>query len=156
MTDIKKASSQQKRLFSSIFPSPALVHTTPTPIATPLVGFPEPGQPFGVAFESISSPSIPGHTDVQRSNAWSTATRFFTLPSHSPISCSESNCQEDIWNSKKQPSPEIDRALELISTGDATESSAECRETLVSTTSIWTAFELDHVINAYETLGRLV
>ncbi|KAF1362508.1 hypothetical protein EJ07DRAFT_163742 [Lizonia empirigonia] len=71
----------QTLIFSSVFPVLSLSHTTPTPIATPDLGFAAPGASFG-------SPYIPRqaelhdntqHRTVKRTIAWSCATRFLSL-----------------------------------------------------------------------------
>lgn len=95
-------------VFASVFPVSSVVHTTPTPGATPEVGFPTPNQPhditntsaFGKTVSSSDSnatfvnalPQQPtklhaqGDIDqlaaqiVKRDAAWSTATRFLTFP----------------------------------------------------------------------------
>jgi anaphase-promoting complex subunit 2 len=67
----------QSIVFASIFPVPSLSHTTPTPIATPDLGYTAPGQSFGGPFVSNASG---GHRAVRRNLAWSTATRFLSLP----------------------------------------------------------------------------
>jgi anaphase-promoting complex subunit 2 len=63
-------------VFASVFPVPALSHTTPTPIATPELGFTAPGQSFGGGFGGASGQ----YREVKRNLAWSTATRFLSLP----------------------------------------------------------------------------
>lgn len=71
----------QTLVFSSVFPVLSLSHTTPTPVATPDLGFTTPGTAFG-------SPYIPRqaelhdntqHRVVKRTIAWSCATRFLSL-----------------------------------------------------------------------------
>ncbi|OCK84903.1 hypothetical protein K432DRAFT_400755 [Lepidopterella palustris CBS 459.81] len=64
-------------VFASVFPVPSISHTTPTPIATPDLGFTAPGQSFGGA---LSSNNAGQHREVKRNLAWSTATRFLSLP----------------------------------------------------------------------------
>ena len=135
MAKVRKASSAEKRIFSSVFTSPALVHTIPTPIATPLVGYSEPGQNFGGPFDSRTADLVPGYADVQRNNAWSIVTRYFTLPLHSPLACHQSTCQEDVWHPKKQQTSDIIREVELVCAGDLTEGNTNSRETLVGTIS---------------------
>ena len=90
----------------------SVVHTTPTPGATPEVGFPTPSQPFGntststvvkavgVSHGNLTSPNAlstqhpkaQAQEDidqiaaqiVKRDAAWSTATRFLTFPREKP------------------------------------------------------------------------
>ena len=64
-------------VFASIFPVPTLSHTTPTPVATPDLGHTAPGASFGgpSSTNPTSQPSA-----VRRNLAWSTATRFLSLP----------------------------------------------------------------------------
>lgn len=68
-------------VFSSVFPVLSLSHTTPTPVATPDLGYTAPGTSFG-------SPYIPRQAElhdntqpraVKRTIAWSCATRFLSL-----------------------------------------------------------------------------
>lgn len=68
-------------IFASVFPVPALSHTTPTPLATPELGFTPPGQPFGGPFGGSPAPQ---HREVKRNLAWSTATRLLSLPKPPP------------------------------------------------------------------------
>ncbi|KAF2707386.1 hypothetical protein K504DRAFT_483484 [Pleomassaria siparia CBS 279.74] len=67
----------QSLAFASVFPVPSLSHTTPTPIATPDLGYTVPGQSFGSPYISNASGQ---HRAVRRNLAWSTATRFLSLP----------------------------------------------------------------------------
>ena len=67
----------QSIVFASIFPVPSLSHTTPTPVATPDLGSTAPVQSFGSPFLSNANG---GHRAVRRYLAWSTATRFLSLP----------------------------------------------------------------------------
>ncbi|KAH7138110.1 hypothetical protein B0J11DRAFT_7264 [Dendryphion nanum] len=64
-------------VFASVFPVPSLSHTTPTPIATPDLGHTAPGQSFGGVFGGNTGGQ---HRAVKRNLAWSTATRFLSLP----------------------------------------------------------------------------
>jgi anaphase-promoting complex subunit 2 len=89
-------------IFTSIFPSSAAVHTTPTPIATPDLGFTAPGEAFGGPQRSSSSHqrqqtsrttrsgrhdegdiagrlSAAAQRAVRKNIAWSTATQFLSL-----------------------------------------------------------------------------
>jgi anaphase-promoting complex subunit 2 len=71
-------------VFTSVFPVLSLSHTTPTPIATPDLGYVAPGSSFGSPYAAR-----PGeghgqgqsqHRAVKRGLAWSCATRFLSLP----------------------------------------------------------------------------
>ncbi|KAF2237439.1 hypothetical protein EV356DRAFT_530159 [Viridothelium virens] len=145
MAERKKISAEQKRVFSSIFPSPALIHTTPTPIATPLVGSSEAGQPFGGLSESGSGSSFSGNADVQRSNAWSNATRFLTLPSHSPRVCDQSTCREDVWHPQKRANADVTREIAFVCLGDLTADNANSGETLID----WYSQEVRNHFSSY-------
>ncbi|KAL6707340.1 hypothetical protein ACN47E_004119 [Coniothyrium glycines] len=70
------------RAFASVFPVLSLSHTTPTPIATPDLGFTAPGVSFGglYAARNLESPGQGQHRTVKRGLAWSCATRFLSLP----------------------------------------------------------------------------
>lgn len=65
-------------VFASVFPVPSLSHTTPTPIATPDIGYAAPGSSFGGPFSGHAGTAQ--HRVVKRNLAWSTATRFLSLP----------------------------------------------------------------------------
>ncbi|KAF1956477.1 hypothetical protein CC80DRAFT_525344 [Byssothecium circinans] len=67
-------------VFASVFPVPTLSHTTPTPIATPDLGFTAPGSSFGSPFTGGGSAATGHHHALRRNVAWSTATRFLSLP----------------------------------------------------------------------------
>ncbi|PVI06979.1 hypothetical protein DM02DRAFT_609353 [Periconia macrospinosa] len=65
-------------VFASVFPVPSLSHTTPTPVATPDLGYTAPGSSFGSPFAGTSGAEQ--HHVAKRNSAWSTATRFLSLP----------------------------------------------------------------------------
>lgn len=67
-------------VFASVFPVPSLSHTTPTPVATPDLGHTAPGSSFGGPF--IGNAGGAQHRAVKRTQAWSTATRFLSLPNN--------------------------------------------------------------------------
>ncbi|KAF2851178.1 hypothetical protein T440DRAFT_449098 [Plenodomus tracheiphilus IPT5] len=71
-------------IFASVFPVLSLSHTTPTPIATPDIGYTAPGSTFGSPY---ATRHIEAHGQgqgqprgVRRNTAWSCATRFLSLP----------------------------------------------------------------------------
>lgn len=64
-------------VFASVFPVPSLSHTTPTPVATPDLGYTAPGVSFGSPFAQNLG-STPQRA-MMRIVAWSTATRFLSL-----------------------------------------------------------------------------
>ncbi|KAF2641621.1 hypothetical protein P280DRAFT_479986 [Massarina eburnea CBS 473.64] len=67
-------------VFASVFPVPTLSHTTPTPLATPDLGYTAPGSSFGSPFAGTPGAGQQ-HRSVKRNVAWSTATRFLGLES---------------------------------------------------------------------------
>lgn len=83
--------SQTALLFASIFPQSTATHTTPTPQATPDLGFTGPGQSFGGPVSNATrqprgNENGPSNDDlsaaqraVKRNIAWSTATQFLSL-----------------------------------------------------------------------------
>src|SRR5579871_6205014 len=74
-------------VFNSLFPPHSELHTSPTPIATPDLGFTGPGQSFGgltTPFTQYASTPTVAQLQVQRSRAWSTATRFLSLVINQP------------------------------------------------------------------------
>lgn len=67
------------KLFASVFPTPALAYSTPTPVGTPDLGFTAPGQSFGgFGGPAHESPSAT-HSDIKKHLAWSIVTRFLSL-----------------------------------------------------------------------------
>jgi len=69
-------------VFASVFPVLSLSHTTPTPVATPDLGYAAPGASFGGphATRNAEAHEQSQHRAVRRSHAWSCATRFLSLP----------------------------------------------------------------------------
>lgn len=73
-------------VFASVFPVLSLSHTTPTPIATPDLGYTAPGSSFGSPYAGRGeAPGQGQHRAVRRGLAWSCATRFLSLPKDSSI-----------------------------------------------------------------------
>lgn len=108
-------------VFASVFPVPSLSHTTPTPIATPDLGFTAPGQSFGGPFGGgSSSGSFDQHREVKRNLAWSTATRFLSLPKPSQ--------SKDVLSSAARPhkGTDVTEALEYLLVGEG--QSADSKE----------------------------
>jgi anaphase-promoting complex subunit 2 len=106
-------------MFSSIFPAAALDHTTPTPIATPDLGFTGPGQSFG----SITSPIIQkqhqplsaAQLQVKRNIAWSTATRFLTLAA---LSAGDADSNASIAGPHRIKTREVEEAIDFLLSGE--------------------------------------
>jgi anaphase-promoting complex subunit 2 len=69
-------------VFASVFPVLSLSHTTPTPIATPDLGYAAPGASFGSPYATrhADAHGQGQHRAVKRGLAWSCATRFLNLP----------------------------------------------------------------------------
>jgi anaphase-promoting complex subunit 2 len=69
-------------VFASVFPVLSLSHTTPTPIATPDLGYTAPGASFGSPYAGrhADGHDQDQHRAVKRGLAWSCATRFLNLP----------------------------------------------------------------------------
>ncbi|KAJ4365780.1 hypothetical protein N0V83_008401 [Neocucurbitaria cava] len=69
-------------VFASVFPVLSLSHTTPTPIATPDLGYTAPGSSFGSPYggRKTEGHGQGQHRAVKRGLAWSCATRFLSLP----------------------------------------------------------------------------
>ncbi|OAL46053.1 hypothetical protein IQ07DRAFT_574930 [Pyrenochaeta sp. DS3sAY3a] len=71
-------------VFASVFPVLSLSHTTPTPIATPDLDYTAPGASFGSPYITRNAEAAGighgQHRAVKRGLAWSTATRFLSLP----------------------------------------------------------------------------
>lgn len=81
-------------VFASVFPVPSLSHTTPTPLTTPDLGFTEPGSSFGSPY--VASPATTQHRAGRRNLAWSTATRFLSLPKNSKHVSSRTERPRDV------------------------------------------------------------
>lgn len=92
-------------VFASVFPVPSLSHTTPTPVATPDLGHTAPGASFGSPY--VTTTGGAQHRAVKRTLAWSTATRFLSLPK---------NAQGSIQ--RIQRTPDVDEALGYLLVGD--------------------------------------
>ncbi|KAF2658044.1 hypothetical protein K491DRAFT_593806 [Lophiostoma macrostomum CBS 122681] len=94
-------------IFASVFPVPSLSHSTPTPIATPDLGYTAPGQSFGSPYGGNTGGQ---HRAVNRNIAWSTATRFLTL--------SRSSLGASFDALRYQRTAEIEEALQYLLVGE--------------------------------------
>ncbi|KAJ4291067.1 hypothetical protein N0V90_010265 [Kalmusia sp. IMI 367209] len=103
-------------VFASVFPVPSLSHTTPTPIATPDLSYTGPGASFGSPHAVNASGTQ--HRAVKRNLAWSTATRFLSLPKNT----------DDIKR-RLQRLPDVEEALSYLLVGEGTSQDGE--ETIV-------------------------
>ncbi|KAH8727158.1 hypothetical protein GQ44DRAFT_748503 [Phaeosphaeriaceae sp. PMI808] len=72
-------------VFASVFPVLSFSHTTPTPIATPDLGYTAPGSSFGSPYADRHVDAPGQHRAVKRGLAWSHATRFLSLPKDASI-----------------------------------------------------------------------
>ncbi|ORY12009.1 hypothetical protein BCR34DRAFT_483368 [Clohesyomyces aquaticus] len=111
----------KSRVFASVFAVPSLSHTTPTPIATPDLGYTGPGKSFGSPFASAAGGP---HRAVRRNLAWSAATRFLSLPKP-PLGNDTSVDFERI-----PKSAEVEEALQYLLVGEG-KSEQEHEEGLV-------------------------
>ncbi|KAF2737932.1 hypothetical protein EJ04DRAFT_541611 [Polyplosphaeria fusca] len=100
------------RVFASVFSVPSVSHTTPTPIATPDLGNAEPGESFGGGLfgGNLGNPQ----RKVKRNLAWSTATRFLSLPKGNHADTDPSNVE----NEERPNTAEVQDALEYLLVGD--------------------------------------
>ncbi len=113
-------------VFASVFPVLSFSHSTPTPIATPDLGYTAPGTSFGSPYalrnaESRTPAQAHGHGQhrvVKRNTAWSCATRFLSLPKHVNFA------------PKPQKNREVEEALGFLLNGEG-KSDDEKEETLV-------------------------
>lgn len=126
--------SNNALVFASIFPQSTATHTTPTPQATPDLGFTASGQAFGGPFTGSQgqskSPGIPqtwnpppsssqndgltvAQRAVKRNLAWSTATQFLSLQG-APVPAGQAR------HADKRQSGEVHEALSwsLLDEGD--------------------------------------
>ncbi|KAK2865297.1 hypothetical protein FQN49_003713 [Arthroderma sp. PD_2] len=75
-----------KRVFDSVFPPTSLSGISPTPDATPVLGFTSPGEPFGGIQTSIKANKRPPSSEepvpeqVNWDRAWHSATSFLAIP----------------------------------------------------------------------------
>lgn len=92
-------------VFASIFPVPSLSHTTPTPVATPNLGHTEPGASFGSPHAADAGGTQ--RRAVRRNLAWSTATRFLSLPR-----------ELDKAPTRTQRPPDVEEALDYLLVGE--------------------------------------
>jgi anaphase-promoting complex subunit 2 len=102
---------QKNLVFASVFPVPSLSHTTPTPIATPDLGFTAPGSSFGSPF--INNATTGEQRAVRRNLAWSTATRFLSLPKPPNDSSYAS-----FYAQKPARGPDVEEALQYLLAGE--------------------------------------
>ena len=75
------ATLSEASIFSSVFGSASALHTTPTPLSTPLIGDIGVGQSFGgpgTPARQLQNNSA-AQTQVKKNLAWSTATRYLSL-----------------------------------------------------------------------------
>ncbi|KAF2827342.1 hypothetical protein CC86DRAFT_466132 [Ophiobolus disseminans] len=74
-------------VFASVFPVLSLSHTTPTPVATPILGYAAPGSSFGSPYagRNADEHGQGQHRALKRGQAWSCATRFLSLPKDTAI-----------------------------------------------------------------------
>ncbi|KAF2267648.1 anaphase-promoting complex subunit Apc2 [Lojkania enalia] len=96
-------------VFASVFPVPSLSHTTPTPVATPDLGYTGPGQSFGGPLVGHTTTQ---HRAVKRNLAWSTATRFLSLPKSLP------GINTSFEASRPLKTADVDEALHYLLVGD--------------------------------------
>jgi anaphase-promoting complex subunit 2 len=101
--------NHQGLVFASVFPVPSLSHTTPTPIATPNLGHSAFGQSFGGSFVGSAGGQ---HRDVRRNLAWSTATRFLSLPK------SRFAIDDPLGTQRVDRSSDVEDALEYLLVGE--------------------------------------
>jgi hypothetical protein len=91
-------------VFASVFPVPSISHTTPTPLATPDLGHSSLGASFGGPYHDNASQ----HRAVKRTVAWSTATRFLSLPR------TDTNVQEFAEQKWRLRTRDVEEALEYL------------------------------------------
>lgn len=121
-------------IFSSVFPAAAaLDHTTPTPVATPDLGFAGVGTSFG----TLTSPNKHGHSQsmsvaqlhVKRNIAWSTATRFLSL---NALVGDELNAACKHGRPQKKKSREAEEAIDFLLSGNGPYGETDADWNLVS------------------------
>jgi anaphase-promoting complex subunit 2 len=121
-------------VFSSVFPTAtALHHTTPTPVATPDLGFTGAGSSFG----AFTSPNSHRHSQslsaaqlhVKRNIAWSAATRFFSLTN---FTGDELKAAYKHGRPQRTKSREAADAIDFLLSGNGPQGEADTDRNLVS------------------------
>ncbi len=124
MATATTASSHEALIFSSVFPTSAH-HTTPTPLATPDLGFTAEGQSFGGV--DITSPllsSRPVAQEIRQNQAWSIATRYLSL-TWAPFA------QAPQWTFKQPPTQDVSEALRYLLVGEGAQAAGDGGQVLV-------------------------
>ncbi len=99
-------------VFDSLFPPHSELHTSPTPIATPDLGFTGPDQSFGglaAPFTQHAATPTAAQLQVQRSRAWSTATRFLSLVIDQPHKAHDNPTQ-----TRTAKTRDVEEAIEFL------------------------------------------
>ncbi|KIW00390.1 uncharacterized protein PV09_08099 [Verruconis gallopava] len=117
--------SSETDVFSSVFGLGDTVHTSPTPLSTPLLGAPAPGQSFG------GPETPPGHRlhsaaaqlQVRKNLAWSTATRHLSLEGVSIDDLSSAGAKHVVTRRRK--TRDVEEAIELLLGSDENASSGD-------------------------------
>lgn len=121
-------------IFSSVFPTAAaLDHTTPTPVATPDLGFAGAGTSFG----ALTSPNRHGYSQsmsvaqlhVKRNIAWSSATRFLSLNN---LVGDELNAACKHGKPQRKKSREVEEAIDFLLSGNGSHGETDADWNLVS------------------------
>lgn len=110
-------------IFNSVFPPHSELHTSPTPIATPDLGFTGPSQSFGeqaTPFTPHAATPTVARLQVQRSRAWSTATRFLSLLINQPDKGHDDPARA--WTAKSR---DVEDAIEFLIAQGAIPNSTE-------------------------------
>ncbi|KAF2433708.1 hypothetical protein EJ08DRAFT_676505 [Tothia fuscella] len=108
-------------IFASVFPPAVLDHTTPTPVATPDLGFTAPGQSFGGIISPVGAkqqkPLSAAQIQVKRNISWSTATRFLSLSTFPVVDLNSSALIKGTPHKIK--TREIEDAIEFLLSEDS-------------------------------------
>jgi anaphase-promoting complex subunit 2 len=121
-------------IFSSVFPpAAALDHTTPTPVATPDLGFTAAGQSFG----TLTSPNSHRHSQsfsaaqlhVKRNIAWSAATRFLSLTN---LTGDELKAAYKHGRPQRKKSREVEEAIDFLLSVNGPQNETDADWNLVS------------------------
>jgi anaphase-promoting complex subunit 2 len=106
-------------IFSSVFPAATLHHTTPTPVATPDLGFTAAGQSFGGVTSPASQRGLQSlsaaQLQVKRSIAWSSATRFLSLAS---LTSEELEAGHKLGDTRRSKTREVREAMDFLLSGN--------------------------------------
>lgn len=118
-------------IFASVFPAATLNHTTPTPVATPDLGFTTPGQNFDVITSPLiqkqHQPLSAAQLQVKRNISWSTATRFLSLAHISKVNfnTTEDTLRRVETTPRRIKTRDVEEAIEFLLSGEGSQGQSD-------------------------------